>query len=55
MRKVVFKIIILFSIIFFNTTQSSAKLKVYDAGFSFGSILPKDTITNLLLSDNGGS
>ena len=55
MRKVNLIISILFSIFFLNTTHSSAKLKVYDAGFSFGSILPKDTLTNLLLSENGGS
>ena len=34
--------------------NSLAKINVVDAGFSFGSILPKDTITNSLLQDNGG-
>jgi len=34
--------------------NSLAKINVVDAGFSFGSILPKDTITNSLLQDHGG-
>jgi len=49
-------ILILLSVLIsqIQINNSLAKINVVDAGFSFGSILPKDTITNSLLQDNGG-
>ena len=53
MRKVYLLFLLLLPLII-NTTQARAKIQVYDGGFSFGSILPNETITNSLLKDNGG-
>ena len=53
MRKVYLLFLLLFPLIV-NTIHARAKIQVYDGGFSFGSILPNETITNLLLKDNGG-
>jgi len=49
-------ILILLSVLIsqIQINNSLAKINVVDAGFSFGSILPKDTITNSLLQDHGG-
>ena len=46
--------ILLFFLLLVNTIHARAKIQVYDGGFSFGSILPNETITNSLLKDNGG-
>ena len=53
MRKVYLLFLLLFPLIV-NTIHARAKIQVYDGGFSFGSILPNETITNSLLKDNGG-
>ena len=53
MRKVYLLLLLLFPLIV-NTIHARAKIQVYDGGFSFGSILPNETITNSLLKDNGG-
>ena len=53
MRKVYLLFLLLFPLIA-NTIHARAKIQVYDGGFSFGSILPNETITNSLLKDNGG-
>jgi len=53
MRKVYLLFLLLFPLIV-NTIHARAKIQVYDGGFSFGSILPNETITNFLLKDNGG-
>ncbi len=53
MRKVFLLFLLLFPLIV-NTIHARAKIQVYDGGFSFGSILPNETITNSLLKDNGG-
>ena len=53
MREVYLLLLLLFSLIV-NTIHARAKIQVYDGGFSFGSILPNETITNSLLKDNGG-
>ena len=53
MRKVYLLFLLLFPLII-NTIHARAKIQVYDGGFSFGSILPNETITNSLLKDNGG-
>ncbi len=53
MRKVYLLFLLLIPLII-NTTHARAKIQVYDGGFSFGSILPNETITNSLLKDNGG-
>ena len=53
MRKVYILFLLLFPLIV-NTIHARAKIQVYDGGFSFGSILPNETITNSLLKDNGG-
>ena len=52
MRKVYLLFLLLFPLIV-NTIHARAKIQVYDGGFSFGSILPNETITNSLLKDNG--
>lgn len=46
--------ILFFFLLLVNTIHARAKIQVYDGGFSFGSILPNETITNSLLKDNGG-
>ncbi|MDA8800734.1 hypothetical protein N9N62_00320 [Candidatus Pelagibacter bacterium] len=53
MRKA-YSILLLFFLLLVNTIHARAKVQVYDGGFSFGSILPNETITNSLLKDNGG-
>ena len=53
MRKA-YSILLLFFLLLVNTIHARAKIQVYDGGFSFGSILPNETITNSLLKDNGG-
>jgi len=53
MRKVYLLFLLLFPLIV-NTIHARAKIQVYDGGFSFGSILPNETITNSLIKDNGG-
>ena len=53
MRKAYLLFLLLFPLIV-NTIHARAKIQVYDGGFSFGSILPNETITNSLLKDNGG-
>ena len=53
MRKVYLTFLIFF-LLLVNTIHARAKVQVYDGGFSFGSILPNETITNSLLKDNGG-
>ena len=53
MREVYLLLLLLFFLIV-NTIHARAKIQVYDGGFSFGSILPNETITNSLLKDNGG-
>jgi len=53
MRKV-YLTFLLFFLLFVNTIHARAKIQVYAGGFSFGSILPNETITNSLLKDNGG-
>jgi hypothetical protein len=53
MRKVYLTFLIFF-LLLVNTIHARAKIQVYSGGFSFGSILPNETITNSLLKDNGG-
>tara|TARA_Y100000389_G_scaffold13527_1_gene12051 strand:+ start:5050 stop:6210 length:1161 start_codon:yes stop_codon:yes gene_type:complete len=53
MRKA-YSILLLFFLLLVNTIHARAKIQIYDGGFSFGSILPNETITNSLLKDNGG-
>jgi len=53
MRKVYLLFLLFFPLIV-NAIHARAKIQVYDGGFSFGSILPNETITNSLLKDNGG-
>ena len=54
MRKAYSILLLLFFLLLVNTIHARAKIQVYDGGFSFGSILPNETITNSLLKDNGG-
>ena len=54
MRKAYSILLLLFFLLLVNTIHARAKIQVYSGGFSFGSILPNETITNSLLKDNGG-
>ena len=54
MRKAYSILLLLFFLLLVNTIHATAKIQVYSGGFSFGSILPNETITNSLLKDNGG-
>ena len=50
------KVFLILGILFFSTISwvANAQNKVIFGGFSFGSILPKDTITNTIFKENGG-
>ncbi len=50
------KVFLIIGILFFSSISlvASAQNKVIFGGFSFGSILPKDTITNTIFKENGG-
>ena len=50
------KVFLTLGILFFSTISwvANAQNKVIFGGFSFGSILPKDTITNTIFRENGG-
>ena len=50
------KAFLILGILIFSSTSwvANAQNKVIFGGFSFGSILPKDTITNTIFKDNGG-
>ena len=54
MRKAYSILLLLFFLLLVNTIHARSKIQVYVGGFSFGSILPNETITNSLLRDNGG-
>jgi hypothetical protein len=58
MQKFIKKIYFIFVLVIFSVIKipiSLAKIQVFDGGFSFGSILPETTLTNNLLTNNGGS
>jgi len=50
------KVFLILGILFFSTISwvANAQNKVIFGGFSFGSILPKDTITNTIFKENDG-
>ena len=50
------KVFLILGILFFSSISwgANAQNKVIFGGFSFGSILPKDTITNTIFKENGG-
>ena len=50
------KVFLILGILFFSLISwvANAQNKVIFGGFSFGSILPQDTITNSIFKENGG-